>query len=455
MIEKVLIADDEPLMLRFVAETMRRQGKEAVLAENGADAIQKLQEEPFDLVVSDIKMPHKTGLDVLQAAKSLHPHCLVILATAYGSIESAVEAMKLGAFHYLIKPFSLEALESAIEKAEEHIRLLKENRFLREESARSKCPHLIAESPAMKKLLQDLEKIAKSSASVFITGESGTGKEVIAGAIHQLSSRSAAPFIKVNCAAIPETLIESEFFGHERGAFTGALQRKTGRFELADKGTLLLDEVTEIPLVLQPKLLRAIQEQEFERVGGMRPVLVNIRFLATSNRNMQEAIETKTFREDLFYRLNVVPFQIPPLRERIEDILPLAHYFLNRFCAENHKPRKNFTERARQKLLKYGWPGNVRELGNIIERTVVLDFDASIDAEHLYLDAPTLHRTPCEKGALPIGITLHELEKRLILETLEAHHRNRTKTAAILGISVRTLRNKLHEYGLASGEEPG
>jgi two-component system response regulator AtoC len=281
----------------------------------------------------------------------------------------------------------------------------------------------------------------------------GTGKEVIAGAIHQLSARSAAPFIKVNCAAIPETLVESEFFGHERGSFTGALQRKTGRFELADKGTLLLDEVTEIPLVLQPKLLRAIQEQEFERVGGVRPLQVDIRFLATSNRSMQEAIEAKIFREDLFYRLNVVPLHIPPLRERPEDILPLAHYFLSRFCAENHKAGKHFTERAKQKLLKYGWPGNVRELGNIVERTVVLDFDAAIDAEHLYLDAP--HKPTPEKGALPIGITLHELEKRLILETLEAHHQNRTRTASILGISVRTLRNKLHEYGLASGEENG
>jgi len=454
MIEKVLIADDEPLMLRFVAETLRRQGKEIVAVENGALAIQKLSQEPFDLVISDMKMPHKTGLDVLEAVKSLYPHCPVILATAYGSIESAVEAMKRGAFNYLIKPFSLEALESAIEKVEEHVRLRCENRFLREESAHAKCPHLIAESAPMKRILQDLGKIAKAQASVFITGESGTGKEVIAGVIHQLSSRAAAPFVKVNCAAIPETLVESEFFGHERGAFTGALIRKTGRFELADKGTLLLDEVTEIPLSLQSKLLRAIQEQEFERVGGMRSIQVSIRFLATSNRNMQEAIETKVFREDLFYRLNVVPIHIPPLRERHEDILPLAHYFLDRFCRENHKTLKTFTERATQKLLKYRWPGNVRELGNIIERTVVLDFDEAIDAEHLYLDAP-VHKGTVEKGALPVGITLHELEKRLILETLEVQHQNRTRTASILGISVRTLRNKLYEYGMNSTEESG
>ena len=311
---------------------------------------------------------------------------------------------------------------------------------------------LIAESPSMKQIVADLDKIAKSQASVFITGESGTGKEVIASRIHQQSSRASAPFIKVNCAAIPEALVESEFFGHERGAFTGAIARKTGRFELADQGTLLLDEVTEIPLLLQPKLLRAIQEQEFERVGGMRPIKVNIRFLAASNRNMQEAIETKCLREDLFYRLNVMPIHILPLRERLEDILPLAHHFLMKACRENHKPLKTFSERAIQKLLHYPWPGNARELANIVERTVVLDFDPVIDAEHLYLDSSFVERKTNDSKGMPVGITLHEVEKRMILETLEVNHRNRTKTAAILGISVRTLRNKLHEYGVMSDD---
>lgn len=439
MIEKVLVVDDEPLMLRFISDVLRRQGKEVVSAENGADAIRLLGTEPFDLVITDMKMPLKNGLDVLKAARDLYPSILVILATAHGTIEAAVEAMKLGAFNYLIKPFSPEALEGVLEKAEEHLRLVKENKFYREDGKR---PHLVAQSPAMKRILQDLEKIAKAQASIFITGESGTGKEVIASAIHELSARSQYPFIKVNCAAIPETLLESEFFGHERGSFTGAHMRKTGRFELADRGTLLLDEVTEIPLGLQPKLLRAIQEQEFERVGGMKPIKVNLRFLATSNRNMQEAIETKIFREDLFYRLNVVPIQIPPLRERREDILLLAHHFLERFCKENHKPLKKFTEKAEKKLLDYPWPGNVRELANIIERTVVLDFDPVIDSEHLYVDSSVMAPKAIKKG-----ITLHEMEKQLILETLEANHQNRTRTADILGISVRTLRNKLHEYG--------
>lgn len=441
MIEKVLVADDEPLMLRFISDVLKRLGKEVTMAQNGAEAIQILSSEPFDLIISDMKMPMKTGLDVLKAAKAVNPAAVVVLATAHGTIEAAVEAMKLGAFNYLIKPFSPEALQSIVQKCEEHLRLVSEHTFYREDAKKQAL--LIAQSPPMKRILNDLEKIAKANASVFITGESGTGKEVIAGAIHELSARHAHPFIKVNCAAIPETLLESEFFGHERGSFTGAHTRKTGRFELADKGTLLLDEVTEIPLVLQPKLLRAIQEQEFERVGGMKAIKVNLRFLATSNRNMQEAIESKVFREDLYYRLNVVPIHIPPLRERKEDILPLAHYFLQKFCLDNHKPLKTFSEMAVKKLLDYPWPGNVRELANIVERTVVLDFDHTIGAEHLYLDS-----TISPPKELRKGVSLHEMEKELILETLEANHQNRTKTASSLGISVRTLRNKLHEYGV-------
>jgi two-component system response regulator AtoC len=441
-LEKILVADDDRLMRNFIAETLRRQGKEVILAADGQEAIAKLEEESFDLILSDVQMPLQDGLAVLKKAKALHPQALVILATAFGSVESAVEAMRLGAFHYLIKPFSPEALESALEKAEEHTRLIKENRFYREEQ---KNTHLIGQSPAIKNIFRDLQKIAQSQASVFITGESGTGKEVIAGAIHELSLRASYPFIKVNCAAIPETLIESEFFGHERGSFTGAHARKTGRFELADKGTLLLDEVTEIPLSLQPKLLRAIQELEFERVGGTKPLKVNLRFIATSNRNMKEAIETKIFREDLFYRLNVVPIHIPPLRQRPEDILPLAHHFLSKFCIENHKSLKTLSSSTEQKLLDYPWPGNVRELGNIIERTVVLTERSLIEPDDLHL-APLSCPVPAPTLPTPTGLTLHQMEKELILSTLQTHHHNRTKAAQTLGISVRTLRNKLHEY---------
>jgi two-component system response regulator AtoC len=438
MIERVLVVDDEPLIRDFAAETLRRKKLEVVVAADGKEAIAKLETTPFELVITDLKMPNAGGLEVLKAAKALNPQTIVIVATAFGSIETAVETMKLGAFNFLIKPFSPESLEINLENAESHLRQLAENRFYKEEQTLFKCPALIANSPSMKKILGNLEKIAKSQASVFITGESGTGKEVIAAAIHRLSTRRNLPFIKVNCAAIPETLVESEFFGHERGAFTGANLRKIGRFELADKGTLLLDEVTEIPLNLQAKLLRAIQEMEFERVGGTRSIRVNVRILATSNRQMAEAIESKVFREDLYYRLNVVPIHIPPLRERAEDILPLAEYFLHRFCIENHKPKKNLTKGAEDMLLAYHWPGNVRELANIIERTVVLDFDPLIDSEHLYLD--------CLPGSKKTGTTLHALEKRLILETLEAQGQNKGKTADLLGISVRTLRNKLQEF---------
>ncbi|MBI2742605.1 MAG: sigma-54-dependent Fis family transcriptional regulator [Chlamydiales bacterium] len=296
----------------------------------------------------------------------------------------------------------------------------------------------------MKKILSDVVKIAQSSASVFISGESGTGKEVIAEAIHLMSPRASAAFIKVNCAAVPETLIESEFFGHEKGSFTGAVNRRIGRFEQADKGTLLLDEISEVPLTVQTKLLRAVQEQVFERVGGPNPIQVDVRLISTSNRNMKEAVEQKIFREDLYYRLNVVPIHLAPLRERKEDILPLAEHFLERLCAENQKPRKSLSLAAKNRMLNYPWPGNIRELANIIERLVVMHSTVEISPSDLCLEEPGL----CSIGpSLYAGpLTLEELEKRHILETLALQNYNRTQTAKLLGISVRTLRNKLHHY---------
>lgn len=303
---------------------------------------------------------------------------------------------------------------------------------------------MIAESASMKKILKDIEQIAQSQASVFISGESGTGKEIVSQTLHYQSSRSDAPFIKVNCAAIPETLIESEFFGHEKGAFTDAVQRRLGRFELADKGTLLLDEVSELPLALQSKLLRVVQEQEFERIGGSLPIQVNVRIISTSNRNMKESVEKKLFREDLYYRLNVIPIHIPALRERKEDILPLAESFLQGLCAENRKPLKRLSAAAENKLIDYAWPGNIRELANLIERTVVMHCGDIIEAEHLMLDSG--HSFP----SLPMGYSLEQLEKKMILETLASHQHNRTKTAEVLGISLRTLRNKLNLYKSAN-----
>lgn len=459
-IDKILVVDDEMLVRNFLAETLRRKNLEVTTAENGHKGIALLKETPFDLVITDMKMPDITGIDVLKKVKELSPSTIVIVITAFGSIENAVEAMRLGAFNYIIKPFSPDTIEAIIEKAREHLSLIQENNYLRQQVHGTQHNELkiIGESPVMKHILADVERIAKSNASVFITGESGTGKEIVAHAIHFNSLRAGQPFIKVNCAAVPDTLIESEFFGHEKGSFTGANAKRLGRFELANGGTLLLDEVTEIPLLLQAKLLRVIQEQEFERVGGTKPVKVDVRLISTSNREMKEAIGQKILREDLYYRLNVVPIHLPPLRDRRDDIVPLAEHFLDRMCIENHKERnKVFSPEAKRKLLNYPWPGNIRELANVVERAVVMDNGSTVAPEHLYIEGLSAEK---ERPAmniltddtptitLPIGISLQELEKRLIVETLAIKRQNRTKTAETLGISIRTLRNKLHEYDI-------
>lgn len=439
-IEKILIVDDEAIMRNFLIEALKRKGIDTVCAENGEKAIKLLEEQSFDMVITDMKMPGLSGMDVLKKVKEISPRTLVIVVTAYGTIENAVEAMKAGAFHYLIKPFSLESLLVNIEKASQHIILIEENHYLRQENTNKNTRKVIVESPIMKEIYKNIEMIAKSHASVFITGETGTGKEVIAQLIHDLSLRANQPFIKVNCAAVPDTLVESEFFGHEKGAFTGASAKRLGRFELADKGSLLLDEVTEIPINLQAKLLRAVQEQEFERVGGVKPVKVDVRLISTSNRNVKEALSEKVLREDLYYRLNVVPILLPPLREREEDVIPLAEYFIENICKENHTEKKKLSAEAKKKLLSYKWPGNIRELANVIERSVVMDQDSVIHSDHLFLDAPSIQGSA--------GKTIQELEKQLIIETLQKHQ-SRTKAAETLGISIKTLRDKLQEYNLA------
>ncbi|MDF2576986.1 MAG: atoC [Chlamydiales bacterium] len=468
-IEKILIVDDELLIRNFLAETLRRKQFDVEVAENGQVAFNKLKAQTFDLVITDMKMPDITGIDVLRRVKEISPSTLVIIVTAFGSIENAVEAMRIGAFNYLIKPFSPDTIEAIIEKAQEHSSLVAENSYLRQEISSGgprSLQRVIGESPVMKQIISDVVRVAKSNASVFINGESGTGKEVISHLIHQHSYRVNKPYIRVNCAALPESLIESELFGHEKGAFTGANNKRLGRFELAHTGTLLLDEVTEIPIVIQAKLLRVIQEQEFDRVGGMRPIKVDVRLVATSNRNMQQAIEEKVFREDLYYRLNVVPINLPPLRDRRDDIIPLAEYFLEQMCIENHKDRKKLSLQAKQKLLDYPWPGNIRELANIIERAVVMDFSNNIAAEHLYIEQKVLKQDSSKsnhvqklsiedtnKLNLPAGITLQELEKQMIIETLELQDYHKTKTAEALGVSLRTLRNKMQEHGLANKSE--
>jgi two-component system response regulator AtoC len=439
-IEKVLIVDDEMLMRNFLAETLKRKGIETVQAENGEKAIKLIQDQSFDLVITDLKMPGITGMEVLKKIKELSPRTLVMIVTAFGTIENAVEAMKAGAFHYLIKPFSPESLIANIEKANQHMALIDENAYLRQQvESNYYSSDIIAESPSMKKILTDIERIAKSHASVLIHGETGTGKEVVAHLVHYHSLRAKQPFIKVNCAAIPESLVESEFFGHEKGAFTGALNKRLGRFELANGGSLLLDEITEIPLNLQAKLLRVTQEQEFERVGGSKSVKVDVRLISTSNRDLKEAIANKILREDLYYRLNVIPIYLLPLRERRDDIIPLAEHFIERICRDSHKEKRVLSKDAQDKLLRYAWPGNVRELANVIERAIVMDQGKTIDGSHLYLEDANLQITA--------GKTLQELEKQLIVETLQIHQ-NKTKVAETLGISVKALRDKLQEYKL-------
>ncbi len=451
-IEKILVVDDEELLRTFVAETLKRQYFDVTTAKDGTTALKLIKENTYDLVFTDMKMPDMTGIDLMRQAKEISPTTLFVVVTGFASIENAVDAMRFGAFNYLVKPFSPDTIEAVVEKAKEHHQLVQENHYLREQVSQQNATSgkdFIAESPAMKKILKDVQTVAQSNANVFITGESGVGKEVIASAIHTHSQRADRPFIKVNCAAIPETLVESEFFGHEKGAFTGAHARRNGRFELANTGTLLLDEITEVPIMLQAKLLRVIQEQEFERIGGTKPIKVDVRIVSTSNRNINQAIEEKILREDLYYRLNVVPIQIPPLRERREDIIPLANFFVEKFCIESHLKTKTFASNGQEKLLSYHWPGNVRELANIIERAVVMCQDENIPADAIMIDELTPSAALLQDNTRPsitVGTTLKELEKRLIIETLEAQNQNRTKAAELLDISVRTLRNKLKEY---------
>lgn len=422
-IQRILVQDEDGYIFPFF------QG-DITLEKNSQSAIELLKAHAYDLLLCD-------DVNVLKSAKTLQPTLPVVLMTAFSSVEKAKEAMRLGAFDYFQKPISSEALNEIIERAESHIALKQEISY----PCHGKIEQIMAESSVMKQILSDITKVSKSNASVFISGESGTGKEVIAHAIHFHSPRVSQPFIKVNCAAIPETLIESEFFGHEKGSFTGAHDKRVGRFELANKGTLLLDEVSEIPISLQAKLLRVVQEQEFERVGGTKILKVDVRLVSTSNRNMKEAVEQKLFREDLYYRLNVVPIHLPPLRKRKEDILSLAGYFLERLCQENHKKRKKLSHAAERMLLDYPWPGNIRELANIIERTVVMDAGDLIEPDHLKLEISCPIPEPSPNR---VGATLAEVERNHILETLAACQNNRTHAAKKLGISIRTLRNKLN-----------
>ena len=441
----ILIVDDETEMRAALTEAVKREGHSTVSAENGQEALEKFDEETFDLVLSDVKMPKMTGEELLREIKSRSPGTPVIMMTAYGTIDSAVQSMKDGAFDYLLKPFSAEILSSSITRAFQSDRV--PARPPQKEPAKKgpAARQIVTQNPTFQERLKFAENIAYSKSTVLISGETGTGKELFARYIHQCSPRADQPFLAVNCAALPEGLLESELFGHEKGAFTGAIARKEGKFELASGGTLLLDEVTELRLPLQAKLLRVLQEHEIDKVGGREPVPVDVRVIATTNRDPKTLVEEKKFREDLYYRLNVIPIQLTPLRERPEDIPLLAKYFLDKHSRENNKTINAIAAETLALLNKYQWRGNARELENILERAVLLCSGDTLLPAHLFLDEERAAKDDGQPLAKFKG-TIYDMERELIFQTLEEMDGNKTRTAETLGISIRTLRNKLNEY---------
>ncbi len=441
---RILVVEDDPHMREALNEVLSRGiVKEVVLAGDGEEGLEMVKAHSPDLIISDLKMPKMDGLTFYKEAKQI-TGAPVIFITAYGTVPIAVEAMREGAFDFILKPFSMDVLEEAVGRALRYTKAKKGRPVLTRPA--QKGVKFLGESEAIAQVKRLVERVAPSKSTVLITGESGTGKEVVARLIHQLSPRSDGPFVAVNCAAIPDTLLESELFGYEKGAFTGAVARKPGKFELAQKGTILLDEISEMSPVLQAKLLRVIQEEEVERIGGKGPVKLDVRIIATTNRNLEERVEKGDFREDLYYRLNVIPVNLAPLRERREDIPILAQFFLERYAAENNRGFKGFTTEAIKALESYHWPGNVRELENVVERAVVIAEDKPLlDVDDIFIKGRRGRKRE-ESGGITPGITVKEMEKALILKTLEEVKGNRTRAAELLGITTRTLRNKLAEY---------
>ncbi|MEO0479382.1 MAG: sigma-54 dependent transcriptional regulator [Planctomycetota bacterium] len=444
---RLLVADDESISLDFLSDALRLLGADVSTARDGREAINRLQSQTFDQVWTDLQMPGLTGRDVLKAAKNQDPDRPVVIVTAHGTMHTAVELLRSGADDILEKPATIEDLELAVTRASERGQLRRENRLHRERQ-KPRSSDLVAESPAMRGLLEQVARVAKSEAAVLITGPSGVGKERISAEIHRLSDRVDGPFVEVNAAAVPDNLAESEFFGHEPGAFTGAQKRRLGWFELADGGTLFLDEVGELPANLQAKLLRVLQEGTFRRVGGEQSLAADVRIVAATNRDLEEEVRQGRFREDLYYRLNVVPLQVPALRDRREDVLPLADRFAG--------GAERFDRLARDAMLMHGWPGNVRELQNRVERAVLLHDGDVITASDLGLEDATISgpqgaanssSMTASNSADPIaelvGEELRDVENRLILQTLAHCSGNRTKAASVLGIGVRTLYDRL------------
>jgi DNA-binding NtrC family response regulator len=449
---RILIVDDEANARAALSEILHEEGYATETAADGFKALGKLEEFSPDVVLTDLKMPGLDGIAFMEKARTAAPGTVFVVMTAFGTVSSAVEAMKKGAENYLLKPLDPEALGAVVDRAMEKARLVQEARRLRDRlRERNAFSHVVSADPKMEAVLELVAQVGPSRASVLVTGESGTGKELIAEAIHLASPRAKAPFVRLHCAALSESLLESELFGHERGAFTGAVGRREGRFKQADGGTLFLDEIGEISSAVQVKLLRFLQERTFERVGGNESLKVDVRVIAATNRDLQAEIKRGAFREDLFYRLNVVTVELPALRERRADIPVLASFFLRRYAAENGKTIDTFADDALATLLEHRWPGNVRELENVVERAVVLCEGPQIEKKHL---PPSVVPAEERGGPPPIpGSTIADLEKYAILRTLEACGGSTSKAATVLGVSPRKIQYKLHEYGAPGSEE--
>lgn len=451
--ETILIVDDEKNYLVVLEALLSSEGYEIITANHAKDALHIIEEADLDLVITDMKMPAMSGMELLVESKKMKPEVPVIMMTAFGTIEMAVEAIKKQAYDYITKPFKNEELKLTIKKALENYRLIKENRRLHEAlSERYRHGNIIGRSKPMLKIYDLIGKVAHSKASILIAGPSGTGKELIAKAIHFESPRKDRPFVSINCGALTETLLESELFGHERGAFTGAIAMKKGRFELADGGTLFLDEVGEMPASLQVKLLRVLQEMEFERVGGTRSIKVDVRLLSASNRNLKEEVAEGLFREDLYYRLNVITIEVPPLRERSEDIKLLVQHFVEKYRRDDGKSKIEISPEAWKALFQYQWPGNVRELENVIERAVVLKSDNLMRMEDLPIEVSGTQQELDVEGFIPMNAplqqTLEAIEEKLIRRALKSCDNIQSRAAEMLGITKSLMQHKIKKFNI-------
>jgi DNA-binding NtrC family response regulator len=447
----ILVIDDEAAQRDILTGYLKKKGYKIYSASSGKEGIEVTKNNPVDIILSDYKMPDLNGVEVLEQIKKINPEISFVIVTAYGTVENAVKAMRLGAFDYISKPVDLDELDLMIERIIEHTNLKSENQLLKTQlREKHKISSIVSQSQKMEEVINIAARVADSKATVLITGENGTGKEVLAKAIHYLSSRKEKPFVAINVPALTETLLESELFGHERGAFTGADKMKKGRFEIADGGTLFLDEVGDIPQSIQVKLLRVLQEHQFERVGGTEKIEVDVRIIAATNKDLEQKIKDGTFREDLYYRLNVVSVKIPPLRERKEDILPMIEGFIDKYCKENNKEKLEISKEAVDALMKYNYPGNVRELENIIERAVVLTRGKVITLNDLPMNIKGF-KEERSLGSLEEGTLTDQveaLEKQLIFDALQQSNGNQTKAGKLLGLTERNLRYKLKKYNI-------